>query len=127
MTNKERLLNVFNNRPVDRVPVGFWFHFLPMDLVNSALDKPELAQRNINGHKAYIDAFHPDFVKIMSDGYFFYPIDKRDDIKTPADLKKIKVIDKSHPWVKAQEELVKSVTALQKDTAYFYNIFFPSV
>jgi uroporphyrinogen decarboxylase len=125
MTNKERLFNVFNNRPADRVPVGFWFHFLPNEVMDDALDKPELAQKNIDGHKAFIDAFHPDFVKIMSDGYFHYPIGKREDFQSPAELKKIQVCDKNHPWVKAQAELVKAVVSLQEDTAYFYNIFSP--
>jgi uroporphyrinogen decarboxylase len=126
MTNKERLLNAFNNRPVDRVPVGFWFHFLPHDAMDGALEKPELGQMNINGHKAFIDAFHPDFVKVMSDGYFHYPIGKREDFRSPADLKKIQVYDEKHPWIKAQAELVKSVVSLQKDTAYFYNVFSPA-
>ena len=125
MTNKERLFNVFNNRPVDRVPVGFWFHFLPNEVMDDALDKPELARKNIDGHKAFIDAFHPDFVKIMSDGYFHYPVGKRDDFRSPEDLGKIQVCDANHPWVKAQGEIVKSVVSLQKDTAYFYNIFSP--
>jgi uroporphyrinogen decarboxylase len=118
MTNKERLFNVFNNRPVDRVPVGFWFHFLPNEVMDDALEKPELAKKNIDGHKAFIDAFHPDFVKIMSDGYFHYPIGK-------ADLNNIQVCDKNSTWVKAQVELVKSVVSLQKDMAYFYNVFSP--
>jgi len=125
MTNKERLFNVFNNRPVDRVPVGFWFHFLPSEVMDDALDKPELAQKNIDGHRAFIDAFHPDFVKIMSDGYFHYPIGKREDFHLPEVLNNIQVGDKNSPWVKAQAELVKSVVSLQKDTAYFYNVFSP--
>jgi uroporphyrinogen decarboxylase len=125
MTNKERVINAFNNRPVDRIPVGFWFHFLPGDVMNDALDKPELGQKNIDGHRAFINTFHPDFVKIMSDGYFHYPIGKREDFQSPADLKKIFIHDKNHPWVKAQVELVKSVVSLQKETAYFYNFFSP--
>jgi len=125
MKNKERLFNVFNNRPVDRVPVGFWFHFLPSEVMDDALDKPELAQKNIDGHRAFIDTFHPDFVKIMSDGYFHYPIGKQEDFRLPEYLNNIQVCDKNHPWVKAQAELVKSVVSLQKDTAYFYNVFSP--
>ena len=118
MTNKERLFNVFNNKPVDRVPVGFWFHFLPNEVMDDALVKPELAQKNIDGHKTFIDAFHPDFVKIMSDGYFHYPVGK-------AALNNIQVCDKNSPWVKAQVALVKTVVSMQKDTAYFYNVFSP--
>ena len=29
MTKRERLLNAFENKPVDRIPVGFWYHFSP--------------------------------------------------------------------------------------------------
>ena len=77
MTDKKRVKRAFDNQPVDRVPIGFWFHFLTLDPgfveFNSALANPALAEKNIAGHKAFIDAFHPDFVKIMSDGYFFMP------------------------------------------------------
>jgi len=125
MTNIERLFNVFNNRPVDRVPVGFWFHFLPNEVIDDALYYPELAKKSIDGHRSFIDAFHPDFVKIMSDGYFHYPIGKREYFQSPEDLKNIQVFYEDHPWVKAQTELVRAVVSMQKDTAYFYNIFSP--
>lgn len=126
MTNKERLINVFNNRPADRVPVGFWFHFLQNEIIDDALKNPELAKKSLAGHKAYIDAFHPDFVKIMSDGFFHYPIGKREDFCTIEDLKKIKVCNKNDPWVKEQTELVKQIVSMQLDTAYFYNFFSPA-
>jgi uroporphyrinogen decarboxylase len=125
MTNKERLFKAFCNESTDRVPVGFWFHFLP-DPSLDALEDPNLTERNYRGHKHFIETFHPDFVKIMSDGFFRYPGVTSDLLKQEEDLPKIAVIAKDHPWLNEQENLVRRVVALQPDTAYFYNIFSPS-
>ena len=39
MTKKERVLNAMNNLPVDRPPVGFWYHFpVDMDLDKECVD-----------------------------------------------------------------------------------------
>ena len=71
MTSKRELMQkVFHNEPAERVPVGFWFHFLTDDQLNSAVAHPELMEKSYAGHKAYIEAFDPDFVKIMTDGLF---------------------------------------------------------
>ncbi|MCL2120825.1 MAG: hypothetical protein FWH28_01065 [Clostridiales bacterium] len=125
MSNKERLFRAFNNEPVDRIPVGFWFHFLQSKDFSAAVDHPALVEKNIEGHRNYIDACHPDFVKIMSDGFFHYPIGKREEYLSVSDLKKIQVIEADHPWISAQAELVQSVSSIQTDTAYFYNVFSP--
>lgn len=125
MNNKERLFLAFDNKPVDTVPVGFWFHFLQEDQMDDALVQPQLADINMAGHKKYIDSFHPDFVKIMSDGYFHYPVGRGETYETPKDLDKITLVEREHPWITKQVELVKSVVALQEDTAYFYNFFSP--
>jgi uroporphyrinogen decarboxylase len=125
MTNKERLFEVFRNEPTDRVPVGFWFHFLPEPRVD-ALTDAHLPEESFQGHKRFIEAFHPDFVKVMSDGFFGYPGVTPDLIKQPEDLLKLVTVTKDHPWIKEQVEIIRRVTALQSDTAYFYNIFSPS-
>jgi uroporphyrinogen decarboxylase len=126
MTNKERLFRAFNHEPVDRIPVGFWFHFLSGDDLFKGLDNPALIEKNYAGHKQFIETFHPDFVKIMSDGFFAYPDPALRNPRGMGDLQKAGALDKNHPWIQSQVELVKRVTALQGDTAYFYNIFSPS-
>jgi uroporphyrinogen decarboxylase len=123
--NRERLFKAFQNEVVDRVPVGFWFHFLAGGEFNSAVDNPPLWEKNLAGHKKYITAFHPDFVKIMSDGYFNYPQGRGKTYDSPESLAQIDVISADNPWVTQQVELVKRITALQEDTAYFYNVFSP--
>ena len=41
MDKKELVWNAFNNKPVERVPVGFWFHYTENELI-SAYEKPEM-------------------------------------------------------------------------------------
>jgi len=125
MTNKERMLNVLAGKPVDRVPVGFWFHFLPDELGVDAVADPSQARAVVEGHARYIGAFHPDFVKIMSDGFFQYPAAGGAAPRSERDLTVYRRIDASHPWIQAQVALVREVVAMQKDTMYFYNIFSP--
>ena len=69
---RELVFKAFNNEKTDRVPVGFWFHYTPNELL-SAYEHPEYRDLNINGHKNFVKSFKPDFVKLMSDGYFFEP------------------------------------------------------
>ena len=130
MNNKERILAVLDSQVVDRVPVGFWFHFLNADSqnqeFNAALENPDLISKNIEGHRAYINAFKPDMVKIMSDGYFFMPKQEGWDIDSPADLGKIKPLAPDHPWIEGQVKLAAAVKPMQADTAYFYNVFSPT-
>jgi uroporphyrinogen decarboxylase len=123
--NRERLFRAFRSESVDRVPAGFWFHFLTGGEFNSAVGNPSLLEKNVAGHKKYIEAFHPDFVKIMSDGYFNYPRGQGKTYDSPESLAQIDVISTDDPWVTQQVELVKRVVALQEDTAYFYNVFSP--
>jgi uroporphyrinogen decarboxylase len=125
MTNKERLFKALRNESTDRVSVGFWFHFLPDPRVD-ALKDASLTEQNYQGHKHFIETFHPDFIKIMSDGFFGYPGVTSELVKQAEDLSEIPVITQDHPWVSKQGELVRRLVALQPDTAYFYNIFSPS-
>jgi len=126
MSKRERVINAFNNKPVDRVPVGFWFHFLEEEEFYLGLDNPALIEKNIASHKKFIEATYPDFVKIMSDGYFLYPSDVYKDLRNAADLRNFIPLGKDHPWIKGQIRLAKAVVNLLEDTSAFYNIFAPS-
>ena len=126
MSKRERILNAFNNRPVDRVPVGFWFHFLQEEELFQGLEKPKLIEKSIEDHKRFIEASNPDFVKIMSDGYFLYPSEVYKDLKKAADLRSFKPLGKDHPWIQGQLRLAKAVVDFLDDTSAFYNIFAPT-
>ena len=123
MSKKQLVFDTFDNKKTERVPVGFWFHFAPDDLF---LNSPEIIDRNISGHQKFIDEFQPDFIKLMSDGYFHYPNPTLANIKEAADLKNIKS-GLANDWIEEQVELVKKLTRkLGKDIASFYNIFSPA-
>ena len=124
MTNRDLVFKAFNNETVDRVPVGFWFHFLPEAETGNGLLEPGLWSRNLEGHCCYIEAARPDLVKIMSDGFFHYPT--TGPLKNPADLEALEALPPGHPWLIRQIELVRAVTALAPDTPCFYNIFSPA-
>jgi uroporphyrinogen decarboxylase len=131
MTNRELLLAALNNREVPRLPVGFWFHFVADAEKTKGLERPELAEQSVIGHKRYFEKFHPDFVKVMSDGFFGYP-QRGETVKLDlgvekiGDLAKFQPVGEDHPWIQAQIAQVHRIVSLQGDTMYFYNIFSPS-
>ncbi|MBR4865172.1 MAG: hypothetical protein IKU11_00680, partial [Clostridia bacterium] len=76
MTKRERVIAAMNNQPVDRPPVGFWFHF-----------KPEQAkgQPCVQAHLDYYNRIDTDIAKLMCDGYFDYPNPVAKNIKDAKD------------------------------------------
>ena len=124
-TKRELVLKAFHNEKTDRVPVGFWFHFLEGDEFNATLTKPELLQKNLAGHRKFKEDFDPDFVKIMTDGLFFLPFDFS-AIETVEDLKKLKPLSEDNPYFAKSEELVRGVREIfGEDTLLFFNEFSP--
>jgi uroporphyrinogen decarboxylase len=63
-------------------------------------------------------------VKLMSDGFFFYPLEG--GVEKIEDLGKIKEISPDHPWIELQLKVVKEIKDNYPDLPYFYNIFSPS-
>ena len=125
---RELVFKAFNNEKTYRVPVGFWFHYTPNELL-SAYDHPEYRDLNINGHKNFVKSFKPDFVKLMSDGYFLEPQTAQilKKVKKAADLRKLQPIAPNDKWIKDQVSLVKKLTtSFGKEVATFYNIFAPA-
>ena len=126
MTKRELVFKAFGNEPVERVPVGFWFHFLEFDQFNMALDYPELLEKVIEGHKKYRDDFDPDFVKMMTDGLFMRPRTSYPPVNCPKDLYKIKRLPEDHRYFEYSVKQAKAVRALfDKDVPVFFNIFSP--
>ena len=110
VSKKELVLRAFRGEEVDRVPVGFWFHFVSQEEKMLGLDNPVIFNKSIEGHAAYVRAARPDFVKIMSDGFFKYPSALYSDhIESIRDLAAIQSIGEDHPWIKQQIEMVKAV------------------
>lgn len=123
-TKKELVLSAFHNEPVERVPVGFWYHFLPDQRKVNALGKPEVFAANLDGLRQFYEAFQPDFIKIMSDGYFQYPNQTLANIKSVKSAAGIRPLGANHPWIEEQVNLVRAaVEAYGKEVLLFYNVF----
>jgi uroporphyrinogen decarboxylase len=116
----------FHNGETEKVPAGFWFHFA-QDEVLDGFEYPEMFKRNLEGHRKYYREFQPDFVKIMSDGFFIYPNKEFREAKTAADLWKVSPLGPGHPWIEKQIEFVKTLTDFfNGEVLSFYNIFSPA-
>ena len=64
MTKKERVLRAFKNQPVDRIPMGFWYHFSPDE---------DHGQETVEQHLKLYRYADMDMIKVMCDGYFNIP------------------------------------------------------
>lgn len=114
MDKRTRVLNAMNKKEVDHVPVGFWFHFA---------GEEASGQGCINAHLKYYRETDLDFVKIMCDGYFPYPLP---EIKTAEDWKSLKPLTSDHPFIREQVERAKAIVEdIGKERCVFYNVFAP--
>ncbi len=127
MSKKQLVLDTFNNKATERVPVGFWFHFANEKDFSEGLKNPAILETNLNGHLKFYNEFSPDFVKLMSDGFFGYPNERLQDVTDITALKDIKPVGPDHPWITRQVAHVRRLTdTFGKDVATFYNIFAPA-
>ncbi len=126
MDKRERVKKFLNCEKVDRVPVSFWHHFVPGPDHHTALEKEDVYQAVLNGQKKYYEDFKPDFVKIMSDGFFGHPEVCKRTIMTPEHLADIQSVGADSEWISKQVEYVKEICDFIGDDVYkFYNIFSP--
>ena len=103
-----------NKKDVDHVPVGFWFHFSGEEAAGEAC---------VQAHLRYYRETDLDFVKIMCDGYFPYPLP---EIREAKDWKKLKPLDADHPFIREQVERAKAVVEeIGAERCVFYNVFAP--
>ena len=126
MSNRQLVLDAINNKPTERIPVGFWFHFAKEEEFTKGLTDASIIRKNIEGHLKFYREFQPDLVKLMSDGFFDYPNQALHNAKKAADLKGLKPAGPDHPWITKQVELVKALTfSFGAEVLTFYNIFAP--
>ena len=127
MSKKELVLRAIRGEAVERIPVGFWLHYVTQEEKELGLDNPAVLEKSIKGHQHYVEEISPDFVKIMSDGFFRYPsaLYSR-EITSIQELKDIQPIGEHHPWIEKQIEVVKEIRShFHEEIASFYNIFSP--
>ena len=98
MNKRERFENFLNNKPVDRVPVGFWHHYMGFDRMNRGFFENDTFEENVAGHLKSKAVFDPDIVKIMTDSLMIMPIDCSKIEKT-SDLYNIEPFALDSPYV----------------------------
>ena len=126
-SKKELVKAALDNQAVDRVPVGFWFHFLPSPETADSLAEPANVEKNAAGHRAFYEKFQPDFVKIMTDGYFLYPHPALAAVRSAADFGRLQPLGAGHVWIRKQVELVKRLQSIfGAEVLSFYNVFAPA-
>ena len=117
MTKRERVLAAMNNEPVDRPPVGFWFHFPP---------EKAKGQACVQAHLDYYNHIDVDIAKLMCDGYFDYPNPAAKSAKEPKDWYAMKPLGADSPFIREQVERAKAVKeGLTSDCLILYNVFAP--
>ena len=126
MENRKELMNAFlANEEGERVIGGFWHHFVSFHN-HYGWEDPSIMSTVVAEQKKYIDEAKPDFIKIMSDGFFGHPSLCKSTITTLEQLKEVQSVGENHPWIQAQVDYVKEICAhAGKDVYKYYNIFSP--
>ncbi|GHU42403.1 uroporphyrinogen decarboxylase [Bacilli bacterium] len=123
---RARFQAVLDGQAVDRIPTGFWYHFFKDELVE-ATGQADLIADNVSGHQKFISAFAPDFIKLMSDGYFRYPNASNWRTASDTELLAVTTIGQNHVWLTEQVALVKAQHAQFSEAIFsFYNLFAPA-
>ncbi len=124
-TKRELIHAVFHNEKADRVPVGFWHHFLADEVGADAFADPSLTEKALAGQADFYEAFTPDLIKIMTDGFFGYPHPLlAKPVASPHELLEITPLGKDSAWFQDQIAYAKKLVALYgKEVPLFYNLF----
>jgi len=114
MDKRTRMLAAMNGDPVDHVPVGLWFHFSGEEAKGDAC---------VQAHLKYYRDTDLDFLKVMNDGYAFFPMP---EIKKAEDLATIKPLAEDDPFITEQVERARAIVeAIGEERFVFYNVFAP--
>ncbi len=117
MTKRERLLNAFHGKPVDRIPFGFWYHFSPDD---------DFGPETVAEHLKWYRETDMDMIKVMCDGYFNYPNPAIEKITCAEDWFHLTPLGEDHPYITKQVERAKGVVeGVKGECCVFYNVFCP--
>ncbi len=115
MDKRTRVLNALEGKAVDRPPISFWHHY------SGARAEGETC---VASHLDYYRTTGIDFIKIMSDGFFGYPLES--GIKTASDWKDLRPLAKNHPYIEKQVERVRRINEeLAGECCSFYTVFAP--
>ena len=125
MSKKELVLRAIRGETVERDPVGFGSIMWPKKKRIGA-EQSSCSRKSIKGHQHYVEEISPDFVKIMSDGFFRYPnvLYSRDHIDPRIKGHSTDWRASSLDW-KTDRSGQGDLFHFHEEIASFYNIFSP--
>lgn len=125
--NRKQIVSEFlNNERPARVPIAFWHHFVSFHDHHRGVGNPEVMDRVYAGQKDFLKAYHPDLVKIMSDGFFGHPAMTKELITTMDGIRSIAPCGADHPFIEEQVRYVKAIVdEVNGEVLTYYNIFSP--
>lgn len=97
MNSKERVMSAIQGKPVDRLPMGFWYHF-PEDSFGSIEETVDL-------HAKFFEDTPMDIFKIMNENIF------PDEFKVTGaqDFRKLRKVQKDDDFIQKQVETTKRI------------------
>lgn len=123
--SKQIILDLFDQKKVDRVPVGLWWHFTDSSEWGAGTNE-EVFKRAFEGHLNYAKEAKLDLLKVMPDVYFVLPNLDGVDITDAEQLKAVRPVGPQDPFYESQVRLIKQLTdELGDDTAVFPTVFSP--
>lgn len=126
LSKRDLMAKVINNETADRVPVGFWHHFVLGKDQFSAVGNKELQERIYQGHLKYYRTVNPDMMKLMNEGFMGYPPIMNNKLETAEDLKKIQAVGPDDPWITEQVQFIgRMADMFSPEVMTFYNVFAP--
>ena len=115
MNKRERFEAFLNSKPVDRVPVAFFHHYMGVPEYLTGLKHPKYFKMMVEGHWETRQHDDPDFLKIMNDVLQMMPLEGIENVKTAADLKYVTPPAMDSLFVEKTKELTEKVMAYYKD------------
>lgn len=124
MTGKQRIKALFTGDPIDRTPIGGWYHMPLVDRNVADFTRELIASTDIN---------HWDFIKIMTNGHFYTQAYggeisfsttynqwngtiKRYPIRTADDFRNLSVLSIDNPVWQRELQILRNLKAHYQDT-----------
>lgn len=123
-TNKQVLDVMLQRQQETTIPFSVWHHFTKNEFFDG-LKYPEGIETSLSGLEKYINDVNPDFVKLMTDGFFHYPFHGVKDLNNLTELKHLKELTNDDPWITGQVELINRQLKVINGKTAFYNVFSP--
>lgn len=122
---KQIILDLFDQKKVDRVPVGLWWHFTDSSEWGAGTNE-QVFQKAFEGHRDYAKEARLDLLKVMPDVYFVLPNLDGVDITDAGQLLAVRPVGAYDPFYENQVRLIRQLTdELGNDTAVFPTVFSP--